>query len=227
MKLTSLGHACFLLQTMGQKILFDPFISDNPAASDIDVDEIRCDYIVLTHGHGDHVADVGRIAANNPDVTIISNFEIASYYGEKGIKGHGMNTGGKHQFPFGTLKLVSALHSSVLPDGTYAGNPNGIVIWNQEGCLYHAGDTALTRDMELIPITCPEVDVCILPIGDNFTMDYKEALMASEMVQCDFIVGCHFNTFPIIEVNESAVRAHFESHDKRIVLPSIGQIIEL
>ena len=227
MKLTFLGHAGFQLETKGCTIVFDPFISPNPAASNIDVDAIECDFLVLTHGHADHVADVEKIASNNPNLTLISNYEVATFYGSKGINGHGMNHGGKFQFKFGTLKLVNAVHSSSFPDGSYAGNPAGVVIWNDEGCLYHAGDTALTRDMELIPMTCPPVHICILPIGDNFTMGYEDALIAAQMVSCNFIVACHFNTFPAIEVNESLVRNHFESNNKRIVIPAIGQTIQL
>ncbi len=227
MKLTFLGHAGFQLETKGYSIIFDPFISPNPAASSIDVDALKCDFLILTHGHADHIADVERIAANNPNLTLISNFEIVTFYSTKGINGHGMNHGGKYRFDFGTIKLVNAVHSSGFPDGSYAGNPAGVVIWNEEGCLYHAGDTALTRDMELIPMTCPPLDICILPIGDNFTMGYEDALIAAQMVKCDFVVACHFNTFPVIEVDESHVRNHFESSNKRIVIPAIGQSIQL
>lgn len=227
MRLTYYGHSSFLLETKGKKIIVDPFISPNDAASDIDVDAISCDYMVLTHGHGDHVADVERIASNNPDMLLISNFEIVTYYGSKGIKGHGMNHGGKFDFDFGTIKLVNAIHSSSFPDGTYAGNPAGLVIWNEEGAIYIAGDTAVTKDMELIPETCPDLTVAVLPIGDNFTMGYEEALLAARMVLCDSIIACHFDTFPPIVVDHDKVKDHFKQAGKRIELPAIGQIIEL
>lgn len=227
MRLTYYGHACFLLETKGKKILFDPFISQNPNAREVNVDNIKCDYLILTHGHGDHVADVEQIAANNPDLTLISNFEIVTYYGNKGINGHGMNHGGKYHFDFGTIKFVNAVHSSSFPDGTYAGNPMGAVIWNDEGTVYHAGDTALTRDMELIPMTCPALNVAILPIGDNFTMDYKDACIASDMIKCDTIVGCHFDTFPPITVDHQEVTNYYEEANKNILLPVIGQTIDI
>jgi L-ascorbate metabolism protein UlaG (beta-lactamase superfamily) len=183
--------------------------------------------MILTHGHGDHVADVEIIASNNPDMLLISNFEIVSYYAEKGIKGHGMNLGGKQAFDFGTVKLVNAVHSSVLPDGTYAGNPVGVVIWNNEGCIYHAGDTAVTKDMELIPMICPELDVAILPIGDNFTMCHEDACLASDLFKCDHIIGCHFDTFEVIEIDRKKVRRFFEDKNKQLILPEIGQMIDV
>lgn len=227
MRLTYYGHSCFLLETQGKKVIFDPFISPNDLAKEVDVDAIECDHIILTHGHSDHVADVERIASNNPDVNIISNFEIVNHFGNKNIDGHGMNHGGKWAFDFGTLKMVNAVHSSSLPDGSYGGNPSGIVIWNDEGCIYHAGDTALTRDMELITMMCPALTVAILPIGDNFTMDYKDARVASDMVDCDNIIACHFDTFPPIKVNHKEVIDHFTESGKNIILPKVGQTIDL
>lgn len=227
MRITYYGHSCFLVQTNGKTLIIDPFISPNEQASSIDVSEIRCDYMILTHGHGDHIADVMNIAKNNPEMVLISNYEIVTHYADKGIQGHGMNHGGKFNFDFGTIKLVNAVHSSSFPDGSYAGNPAGIVIWNDEGVLYHAGDTALTRDMELIPISCPALSAAILPIGDNFTMDYQEALIASDMIDCDFVIGCHFDTFPPIKVDHNKVEAYFNNAEKQIVLPTIGQTIDI
>ena len=126
-------------------------------------------YILATHGHGDHVADVESIATRT-EATLISNYEVVSWFGAKGVKGHPLNHGGKWNFDFGTVKYVNAIHTSSMPDGSYGGNPGGFVIWNDKTCFYFAGDTALTKDMELIPMTCPKLDFAILPVGDNFTM---------------------------------------------------------
>lgn len=226
MKTTYLGHSCILLETKGKSILFDPFISGNPLASHLDINEIKPDYILISHAHQDHVLDVEAIASNS-GAKIISNYEIFSYYNAKGIDGHPLNHGGKATFDFGTVKYVNAIHSSVFPDGTYGGNPGGFVIWNEECSVYFAGDTALTMDMKLIPMLCPALDLAILPIGDNFTMDHQEALLAAEFVNCDQILACHFDTFGPIEINnKEEVINLFEQKGKTLHLPSIGDKIE-
>ncbi|MEM6965848.1 MAG: metal-dependent hydrolase [Bacteroidota bacterium] len=222
MNLTFYGQACFSIELNGKTIIFDPFISPNEKASHIEVNSIKADYVLLTHGHQDHVVDAEAIAKNN-DAIIISNYEIVSYYGEKGCKGYPLNHGGKWKFDFGTVKYVNAVHSSVLPDGTYAGNPGGFVIWNEEVCFYHAGDTALTMDMKLIPMTCPKLDFAILPIGDNFTMGYEDASVAANFIECDKIVGCHFDTFGYIEIDHEAAVEAFRKKAKQLILPEIGE----
>ena len=227
MQITYYGHASFLVESAGKKLVFDPFISPNPKAGDIDVDAIKSDYVLISHGHQDHVEDAERIAKNN-DATIISNFEIVSWYGTKGIeKGYPLNHGGKKTFDFGTVKYVNAIHSSVLPDGTYGGNPGGFVVWGSEKNFYFAGDTALTWDMKLIPITCPKLDFAILPIGDNFTMGYEDALIASEFIECDLIIGCHYDTFGFIEIDHEAAKEAFTQRGKELILPNIGETIDL
>ena len=160
------------------------------------------------------------------DATLISTYELVSYYGERGFKGHPMNTGGKWKFDFGTVKVVSAVHSSVLPDGTYGSNPVGFVVWNEDSCFYFAGDTALTMDMQLIPLMCPALDVALLPIGDNFTMGYEDAAIAAEFIECDAIIGCHYDSFPYIEIDHKAAEAVFASKGKKLLLPSIGEEVE-
>ena len=185
--ITYFGHACFLIEFGGKKLLFDPFISGNEQCKDVDINMIEADYILLTHGHQDHVLDAEAIAKNT-GASIISNFEIVSWYEGKGINGHPMNHGGKFDFDFGTVKYVSAIHSSVLPDGTYGGNPGGFVVWNNDSAFYMAGDTALTYDMKLIPLLCPKLNWAALPIGDNFTMGIDEALMASSFIDCKNIL---------------------------------------
>jgi len=223
MKITFLGHATLLLEMNDKKILVDPFISGNPLASKIDLDSLVVDYIFITHGHQDHVLDVERIAKNNDKTILVSNFEIVSWFQEKGLNGHPMNHGGKYSFDFGTAKYVNAVHSSVLPDGTYGGNPGGFVIYDDDQCIYIAGDTALTRDMELIPMTCPKLDIAVLPIGDNFTMGYEDALIASDFVKCDKIIGCHYDTFPPIKLDHEKAVDHFEKKGKELILLEIGE----
>ena len=221
MKITYYGHGSIGITTMGKHLLVDPFITPNPSASSIDINALEVDYILLTHGHQDHVVDVDAIAKRTGAI-IISNFEIVSYYGNKGFTGHPMNHGGKKEFEFGTLKYVNAVHSSVLPDGTYAGNPGGFVLFNQEGSIYIAGDTALTMDMKLIPMTCPKLDLAIMPIGDNFTMGYEDAVIASDFVQCNTVIGCHFNTFGYIEIDTDKATEAFHSKEKDLILLEIG-----
>lgn len=227
MLLKFLGHACFFFEWKGKKFIVDPFISPNSLASKIEIDDIEVDYILITHGHEDHVADVERLAANNPGAQLISNFEIISWYDEKGLKGHPMNHGGKYQFDFGTIKYVSAIHSSVLPDGSDGGNPGGFVLWDGDTSFYIAGDTALTYDMKLIPMLCPSLDFAILPVGDNFTMGSKEAIVAADFIKCQKIIGCHFDTFPPIKIDHDKVKADFAQKNIDFHLPEIGETIEL
>lgn len=224
MKFTYYGHACVGVEFGGKHLLFDPFISPNELAKDINIDDIPADYILLSHGHQDHVADVETIAQRT-GATVISNFEIVSWFGAKNITGHPMNHGGKWTFDFGIVMYVNAIHSSVLPDGTYGGNPGGFVVWNAEGAFYFAGDTALTMDMKLIPMLCPPLDVAILPIGDNFTMDYKQALLAADFVECKMVIACHFDTFGYIKINHDEVQKAFEDDGKSLILPQIGEQI--
>ncbi len=227
MKLTYYGHACFAVETQGQRLLFDPFISPNELAKDIVIDNIKADYILLSHGHGDHMADALQIAANN-NATIIACYEICSWYAEKHnyAKGHPMNLGGTRDFEFGTVKFVNAVHSSVLPDGTYGGNPGGFVVKNNEGAFYYAGDTALTMDMQLIPRHAT-LDFAVLPIGDNFTMGVDDAVVAAQMIGCKRIVGVHYDTFGYIKIDRQKAVEKFAQAGCQLLLPDIGSSIDL
>lgn len=226
MKITYYGHAAFGIETAGKHLVFDPFISGNELAQHIDVDAIPADYLLLSHAHGDHVADVERIVKNT-SATLIANAEMIGYYSQKGINGHMMNHGGKWKFDFGIVKYVNAVHSSSFPDGTYGGNPGGFVIWNAENCFYFAGDTALTMDMKLIPMTCPKLDFAILPIGDNFTMSYEDACIASDFIECERIIGCHYDTFGYIKIDREEAKNAFAKRGKELILPSIGETLTL
>ncbi|MDX5436238.1 MAG: metal-dependent hydrolase [Pontibacter sp.] len=226
MKITYYGQSCFLFEIGENRVLFDPFISPNELASSINVDDIKADYILLSHGHQDHVHDAEQIARNN-NSTIIATFEITNWYGQKGLENlHPMNTGGKVTLPFGTVKMVNAIHSSSLPDGTYAGSAAGFVVETESQTFYFAGDTALTYDMKLIPEQF-DVDFALLPIGDNFTMDIHDAMVAADFVQVDKVVGMHFDTFPYIKIDKDEVMEVAQMADKELILMEIGQTIEL
>lgn len=227
MKLTFYGHSSFLIESKGKSIIVDPFISANPQASEIDINSINADYILLTHGHQDHILDVEAIASNGSPL-LISNYEIVTHYSKKGIQGFGMNHGGSYRDDsIGSIKMVNAVHSSSFPDGSYAGNPAGFVIQNDEACVYIAGDTSAHMDMKLIPMMGYKLDLAILPIGDTFTMDYKEASLAAELVQCSRIVGCHYNTFPPIQIDEESASMYFTDKGQELVLLDVGQSYEV
>jgi len=226
MKLTYYGHSCFLLEVNGKKILFDPFITPNELAKDIDIDKIECDYIAISHGHFDHMNDAVAIAKRT-NATIICAFEIYQWFEKQGLKNfRPMNTGGKWSADFGTVKCVSAIHSSCLPDGTYGANPMGFVFNTNDGDFYYSGDTALTLDMQLIP-RWANLKFSVLPIGDNFTMDADDAIIAADFVQCNKVIGVHYDTFGFIVIDKEAVKEKFAKAGKELILLKIGEEIEL
>ena len=225
MKCTYYGHACFSVTVAGKKLLFDPFISGNELAKSIHVDEIEADYILVSHGHGDHVGDLVQIAKRT-GALVIGAYEVVAWAQKQGVERvHGMNFG-PFNFEFGKLRFTPALHSSSMPDGSYGGNPGGFLIQTAEGTLYYSGDTCLMTDMQLIP-RFAKPDVAILPIGGNFTMDAEEALMAAEMIQCRRIIGVHYDTFPPIKIDHAAAQALFQEAGMELLLPGIGQSLEL
>jgi L-ascorbate metabolism protein UlaG (beta-lactamase superfamily) len=226
MEVTFYGHACFSVNVEGKKLLFDPFITPNELADNIDVNTIEADYIFISHGHEDHVADVKRIAKRT-NAVIVSNFEIISWFNGKGISNsHPMNHGGTWNFDFGKVKYVNAVHSSTLPDGSPGGNPGGFVIESNSGNFYYAGDTALHMDMKLIPLFA-KLDFAILPIGDNFTMGITDAIYAAEFVQVNKVMGVHYDTFGYIEIDSASAIDKFKKNNVELFLPSIGETIEI
>jgi len=226
MKLSFYGHACFSVELNGKHLLFDPFISGNELASSVDKDKIKADYILVSHGHSDHIQDCVAIAKRT-GATVIAVYEVAVWLAENGVSHyHPMNTGGKKTFDFGTVKMVNAIHSSQMPDGSYGGNPVGFVICTDNGNFYYSGDTALTMDMALIP-DIAKIDFSVLPIGDNFTMDAKDAARAAEMVKTKKVVGVHYDTFGFIKIDKTEARKAFEEKNIELFLPAIGETIDI
>jgi L-ascorbate metabolism protein UlaG (beta-lactamase superfamily) len=226
MKFTYYGHSCFAVEIKGKKILFDPFISQNELANDIDVNSIEADYIFISHGHFDHMDDAEAIAKRT-GAKLVANWEVANWFEKKGVANYlPMNIGGKWAFDFGTVKCVTASHSSGLPDGSYGGHPIGFVITSDEGNFYYSGDTALTMDMQLIP-AYSSLKFCVLPIGDVFTMDATDAVEAAKMVHCNTIIGVHYDTFGYIKIDKQKTIDLFSSAALLLKLPAIGETIEL
>lgn len=226
MKITFYGQNCLGIEVKGKNILVDPFITGNDLAKDkIDINELKADFILITHAHSDHTLDAEKIAKNT-GATIVTNFEIANHYEQKGIDVHPMNHGGSKQFDFGKVKYVNAIHTSSFEDGSYGGQPGGFVIEGERKNIYIAGDTALTMDMKLIPLQT-KLDLAILPIGDNFTMGIDDAILASDFVECDKVLGVHYDTFGYIEIDHEEAKRKFYDAGKDLMLLEIGESIEL
>ena len=225
MKFTYYGHSCFSLLVGGKTLLFDPFISGNELAKEINISEIKADYVFLSHGHSDHIGDAISIAIAS-DATVVACYEIAVWAGSQGTKYHPMNTGGTWKFDFGTVRCVSAVHSSSLPDGSYGGNPMGFIISGDGKNIYYSGDTALTLDMQLIP-RYGKLDLAVLPIGDNFTMGIADAIEAAKMVNVQDVVGVHYDTFGYIKIDHEKAKTDFEMNGITLHLPPIGSKIEV
>ena len=222
MKITFHGHSFVQLQNDKYSILIDPFISGNPKCK-TKISDLKCDYIVLTHGHGDHISDAVEIAKKN-DSAIIATFEISEYAGKNGVKGHPLNIGGGHNFPFGRVKLTIAHHSSSFPDGSYAGEPAGAIVNIDGKTFYHAGDTGLFYDMKLIG-EMHKVDYAFLPIGDNFTMGIDDAVKAAEFINAAVTVPIHYNTFDVIKADPQEFKKKVESIGKRCLIINPGENI--
>ncbi|MFK5879273.1 MAG: metal-dependent hydrolase [Flavobacteriaceae bacterium] len=225
MKITFLGHASLQIEIDNKTIIVDPFITGNELAKSIDINLLKADYILITHAHQDHILDVETIVKNT-GATIVSNYEIVMHYSALNLKGHPMNHGGSWQFDFGKVTYTNAVHTSSFPDGKYGGQPGGFIIESSEGNIYIAGDTALTMDMKLIPMQC-KLDLAILPIGDNFTMGIESAVIAANFVDCDRILGYHYDTFGYIEIDHDKAINKFKEAGKELNLLEIGSSLEL
>ena len=225
MKLTYYGQSTIEIVANGKTLLFDPFITPNELAKHIDVNSLKPDYILVSHGHGDHVADLITVQKNS-GAKVICIAEIAGWLGKQGITNvHGMNIGGGFNFDFGRVKMVNAVHSSALPDGSNGGNPAGFVIYSEDKAIYFAGDTALTYDMKLLEDE--NLSWAILPIGDNYTMGADDAIKAAAFVNCKNVIGIHYDSFPVIKIDKEEVAGKFEKAGLNLKLPAIGDSIEL
>lgn len=227
MKATYYGHSCVEIEVEGIKILLDPFISFNPNASEIKLSEIKPDYIFLSHGHEDHVADMAGIQKES-DATVVAVVETAGWVRRQGVPNEKViefNLGGTLNLPFGKVKMVYALHTNSTPDGLYGGVPVGFVFFLKNKTIYFAGDTALSIEMKLL--RSYSLDIAFLPIGGHYTMDSTDAIIASEFINCKNIVGIHYDTFPPIQIDSNKVLSQFSSAGVNLILPAIGESISI
>jgi L-ascorbate metabolism protein UlaG (beta-lactamase superfamily) len=223
-KITYHGHSAFEVSSDKYNIVIDPFINYNKHAK-IKPADIKCDYIILTHGHGDHLGDTFEIAKKN-NATVIAPNELADYIAAKGHKAHNMSIGGGYNFPFGRVKFTIAHHSSSTPDGVYAGDPAGVIISTGGKNIYHAGDTGLFLDMKLIgEVTA--IDAAIVPIGDNFTMGIDDAVKAVEFLNPKMAIPMHFSTFDVINADPNEFKRKVESIGKKCTVIPFGESIEI
>jgi L-ascorbate metabolism protein UlaG (beta-lactamase superfamily) len=220
-KATFLGHACWLLEAEGVGLIIDPFLTGNPQAAR-KAEDVRCQYVFLTHGHDDHVGDAAAIAKRN-DALVISTFEVAARVGEAGARTHGMHVGGTYRFPFGKLRITPAFHGSGAPGGHAA----GLLTEFFGKRVYHAGDTSLFGDMKLIPEVWGGADLALLPIGGNFTMDADDAVVAARWIRPGLAVPMHYGTWPPIQADPDdwVRRVRAEGIEARVVRP--GESVEL
>ncbi|MES2590260.1 MAG: metal-dependent hydrolase [Bacteroidota bacterium] len=222
MNITYYGHSCFGVEVNGKHLLFDPFISPNPLAKDIDVNAIKADFILISHGHEDHIYDAINIAQRT-GAQVICAHEVHTWLNKNNISNtHPMNIGGKWKFDFGNVKCVSAAHSSSFPDGTYAGSAMGFIVESAEGNFYFAGDTALSYDMKLIG-NFRTINFAFLPIGDNYTMGVDNAIIASEFINCRKIIGMHYDTFEMVKIDKDLSIRKFSRAGNELILFNIGE----
>lgn len=226
MKFTYYGHSAFSVEIRGITILFDPFISGNELATAVGLDTLPADYIVISHGHFDHILDAAAVARRT-QATVIANFEITTWFGHQGITNvHTLNPGGKSRFDFGLVRCFLAQHSSSFPDGSYAGVACGFAVASEEGNFYYSGDTGLSLDMQLVSQSM-ELDYAVLPVGDHLTMGVEEAIQAARLLETGKVIGVHFDTFPQIVIDHQNAIELFRASGVDLLLLDIGEVIEI
>jgi len=222
MNVTYYGHACFAVEIAGKHLLFDPFITPNPLAKAIDINKIPADFILVSHGHDDHMTDAIAIAKRT-GALVLANFEVAEWLAkEGGPRVHAVNPGGSFDLGVARVKSVVAIHSSSLPDGSYGGCPSGFVVESGEGNFYYSGDTALTYDMKLIA-EATQLKFAVLCVGNNFTMGFEDAARAAEFIHCNEILGVHYDTFPPIKIDHTKAQEKFKASGRTLHLMRIGE----
>jgi L-ascorbate metabolism protein UlaG (beta-lactamase superfamily) len=225
MKATYYGQSCFMVDVNGTSILFDPFITGNPKAPHVDITTLKPDFILVSHGHGDHIGDTVEIAKHS-GATVICNFEIAEWFKKQGVeKTIDLNLGGKTSLPFGAVQLVPAWHSSDLPDGSSGGTAGGFIVTHKDGTFYFSGDTALFNEMKLFGRR-HTFNAAFLCIGDHYTMGYEDAAVAAEFLGVTNVIGMHFDTFPVIEIDHAKATEAFTTAGKTLKLPTPGETFE-
>ena len=226
MKIKFLGQNCFLFQYNGKNILSDPFYNFGKDKSGFEISAQKIDYVLITHAHQDHVADVEEVLKNHPDVTIIGQPEICGYYEHK--HSVDLNIGGSYMIDDLQITMVNASHTSSFADGTYGGIASGYVLRFDDQNIYLSGDTAIIAEMALFPKIYGEISVAILPVGGHYTMCASQAgFAASELLKTKKVIGCHFDTFPPIAINHEEAEYYFKEKNIELILPKVGEDLEI
>ena len=226
MDIQFLGQNCFLIQYKGKNILTDPFYNFQKVKSGFDITKSKIDFVLITHAHGDHTADVKEVLQHHPEATIIGQPEICGHFGHS--KNIDLNIGGSTMVEDLRITMVPAHHTSSFPDGSYGGTASGYMLQFNEKCVYLAGDTGVMADMKLFPTLFGTITEAILPIGGHYTMNAQQAsIAAKELLKTTKVIGCHFDTFPPIRIHHAWAKEVFEQKDITLTLPEVGERIAL